>query len=357
MIESRWVFSDDRLPDTLHHRRDERDKLLRAFEPLTSDNRAEDVLISGPSGVGKTTTVRHVLRRGLRDHGFDSAIVNSSNTRSEILHEAAVKHPTDTAVRAQAPAENLTSTLGQIADRPYVVVLDEADTIRNLEVVRDLLDVPKVSVVAIAHNPREWLARLDGEVQNYFSMRSQVAFERYSQDELVDILEPRVEQGLEYGAIRDEDDYLSWIADEVAGVARYGIKSLLSAAEFAEERDHDYLHERDVRDSFERARQKMRKANLRSLPFGPCLIYELLRYAADDLVEGARLHSLYETHAPAAYADRDHEPVSRRRINDYLTKLVEYGLIEQHGENRWAEYEVIDTELGAPVQLELPINA
>lgn len=355
MITDRWLFDDDWLPETLYHRRSERDQLLRAFEPLTDSNRAEDVLVSGPSGVGKTTSIRHVLRRELRDHVFDWSMVNSSNTRSAILHEAAVKHRIETAVRPQAPAETLTSALERIVDRPYVVVLDEADTIRDLAVVRDLLDVPMVSVVAIVHNPREWLTRLDEDVQTYFSMRSQVTLERYSEDELADILEPRVEQGLDPGVVRDGQ--LEWISDEVAGVARYGIKSLLSAAELAEERDHDYLHERDVRDSFERARKKMRQSGLRSLPFGPCLIYELLRFADADLVEGSRLHSLYETHAPDAYADRDHEPVSRRRVNDYLAKLVEYDLVRQHGENRWAEYEVIDQGLEAPVQLGLPADA
>ncbi|WP_126665271.1 Cdc6/Cdc18 family protein [Haloterrigena salifodinae] len=355
MITKRWVFLDERLPEQVPHRHSECEQLTRALEPATRGQRGEDVLIYGPSGVGKTTTARHVLRREFRDYSIDWTLINSSNTRCAILHEAAIKHRVDAAVRPNSPADQLVDALESIVDQPYVVILDEAETVRDLKVLRDLYEIPLLSVIAIVHEPREWLARLDDELQNYFSLKSQIEFERYAVDELADILEHRAEHGLEPGVIHNEQ--LEWIADEVAGVARYGIQSLLSAAEFAEERDHSRIREHDIRDAFGRARTKIRETNLRSLPFGPCVIYELLRYADANLVDGARLHSLYETHGSAIYADRDHDPVSRRRVNDYLSKLVEYDLVRQHGENRWAEYEVIDENLEVPIQLELLANA
>lgn len=354
MITTRWVFADQRLPDTLLHRHAEREQLSRALEPAIYGHRAEDVLIHGPSGVGKTTTARHVLERQFGDQQIDWALINSHNTRCAILHETAVTHPTETAVQPNSPAEELVETLEQIVDRPYVVLLDEADTICDLAVLCDLYQVPLLSVVAIVHDPNEWLARLDSDLRDSISLRSQIAFERYSQAELVDILEPRVTHGLEPDVVRDEQ--LEWIADEVAGVARYGIQSLLAAAEVAVERGHDRIRNRDVEDSFERARAKVRQANLRSLPFGPCVVYELLRREGDELVSGSRLHERYEDVAPTLYADQNQEPVSRRRRVDFLTKLVEYDLIRQHGENRWAEYEVVDSELEAPIHSELPVS-
>ncbi len=351
MITDRWVFEDAYPPQRVLHRDTEIAQLSRALEPAVYGDRGEDVLIYGPSGVGKTTTTRHVLCDLHHDHGLEWALIKSSSgTRCGILHEAIVKHAKDAAIHRNSPHEELVDALQAIVDRPYVLVLDEADTIADLGVLEDLFSVPKLSVIAICHDQTEWLARLDEDLGHYFALKSQIGLDRYTTDELVDILEPRVERGLAPGVVREGQ--LEWIADEVAGVARYGIKTLLGAAEIAQERGHDYFHENDVRDGFERARQMIRTANLRSLPFGPLVVYELLRLEG-GLVKSGRLHDLYERFAPTLYAGRDQDPVGRRSVLNYLEKLVEYDLIRQHGENRWAKYEVIDEDLEAPVEMDL----
>lgn len=355
MIVDHWVFADERPPDRVFHRHAEIEQLLRSLEPVTDGDRAEDVLIYGPSGVGKTTTAKHVLKNRIPYDHTDWTIVNSSKTRAGILHEAIIKHPTDTAVAPNTAADELAATLRRVVDRPYVVILDEADTIRDLSVLRDLYEVPTLSVVAIVHNHREWLARLDQELQEFFSMRSQIEFQRYTTTELVDILEPRVEHGLEPDSITT--DQLEWVADEVAGVARYGIQSVLAAAELAVERNHDRVREVDVRDGFDRARAKMRESNLRSLPFGPCVVYELLRLeGSGDWIAGTHIQDRYEDLGDRLYADRNQDPVSRRQVRNYLEKLQEYNLIEGRNETCWREYRVVDSALEAPIEIKLTVK-
>jgi len=67
---------------------------------------------------------------------------------------------------------------------------------------------------------------------------------RYGVDELSSILRARADQGLPPNVVTD--DQLRTIADEVAGVARYGIQALRAAAELATERGHHRVRDVDL---------------------------------------------------------------------------------------------------------------
>ncbi len=61
MIESRWVF-DDAYETKILHRHTELQSLSRLLGPTQHGLGAKDVLIHGPSGVGKTASARWMLR-------------------------------------------------------------------------------------------------------------------------------------------------------------------------------------------------------------------------------------------------------------------------------------------------------
>ncbi|MCU4743441.1 Cdc6/Cdc18 family protein [Natronoglomus mannanivorans] len=351
MITHQWVF-DDSYPSTILHRHSEIKQLSRSLEPAIHGNRPDDVLIYGPSGVGKTSTMQAVLRDMKQRASLNSATIEcSGSTRWQILDEAVSKHPADTAVMSNTPREVLVELLEKITTEPYIVVLDEADIIPDLNVLSDLFSAENVSVVAIAHDKTEWLHRLDDDVAANFPADSQIEFEKYHQEEVVDILKPRAREGLEPGAANIGQ--FEWIADETAGVARYAIKSLLAAAELAEERNHDRLHERDVDDSFERARSKIRKDNLQSLPPVYHRMYELAR-RLEQPVAASVLKDAYQRNQEAIAGSA--KPVSWRRARDYLAKMVDYKLITAPGVTQSKKYEVVDPDLEAPTDVEFDLE-
>jgi len=63
MITDPRVFQDEYLPRELKHREGPVEELCRAFDPAVDGDQATDVLVAGPSGVGKTVLVRHTLGR------------------------------------------------------------------------------------------------------------------------------------------------------------------------------------------------------------------------------------------------------------------------------------------------------
>ncbi|MFC6975843.1 Cdc6/Cdc18 family protein [Halomicroarcula sp. GCM10025709] len=348
MIADRSVFGDDHPPQELLHREPAVAALTRAFEPATHGDRADDVLIAGPSGVGKTVLATHTLGRLQQRADIHTAYVRAlDQSAAGIVRNVLQELGADPAMNT--PLEDLCLALDERVDRPTVVVLDEASELPRSDALARLDDVPLCSWVAICHEPTDWLARVDDRVRHRVVGR-EVVLDRYSVDELADILEPRVRQGLRGDPVGR--DQLERIADTVAGVARAGIQTLLAAAEIADERQHSRIRDADIEDGWPRAQAWIRESNLESLPFHHQLLYELIR--RDGPLRGGALHRRYDEIADDAYAGRARTPVQRRARRDQLAKLREYDLIECEGSGRGAEYRVCDASIRSPYEVAVP---
>lgn len=351
MITNRWVFRDD-WPATILHRDRELQQLSWLLEPALEGEPAGNALIYGPSGVGKTATSQFMIRQ-LRQRGdiASTTVACSGMSAHAIVHRLVCDHPTATAVRHNQPLEDQLTALREVVDKPYIVVLDEADTVPDLDILEDLVTIPNLSIIATAHDNTEWLSRI-GSAAEHFHGESEVQYRRYDDEQLLDIVWPRVEEGLEVGAIND--DRLEQIVRDAEGVARNAIWTLLAAAELAEERGRDQILDEDVDDAPARARTKIRKSNLESLPPVYQGVYELVRGFGDD-VDADRLQEAYLEHAETIFEPSHRDPVTWRRIRDYLAKLHDYDLIDWKGSTSDRRYWAVDVDLDAP--LEVDFNA
>ena len=346
MITDPRVFDDEYLPRELKYREGPVEELCRAFDPAVDGNEATDVLVAGPSGVGKTVLVRHTLGRLEQYANVDHAHIDCLGVNTEeVLREALYQHRRPVDIDSDASIDSLRNELEATLAQPYILVLDEADALPDAEILDDVIDIPGVSIVAICHDQERWLARLSDDVRRQIA--APVRLGRYGMDELASILRDRADQGLRRGAVDDEQ--LRTIADEVAGVARFGIQALRAAAEFASDRGHGQIEEIDVEDSFERARRRIRRSSLNSLPFHHHVLYGLIHQAGK--LSASTLHEQYEELAEDLYFGRDLTPIGGRARRNKLSKLREYDLIGYQGppQNRW--YYVLDETIEAPVSV------
>jgi len=352
MITDEHVFSDAYEAD-LKHRESELEALRAHLKSAYWGGWADNVVIYGKSGVGKTLTARHIVNR-LRDRAQErgktskqavaaTKIRGLDLTYNQVLFQAIHHHPREVVIHTNSPREKLEQTLKRIVDEPYVIVLDEADGLRDFNVVRQLIETPQVSVVAITHDLEDWT---DLTYRAGVTGFHDIEFTPYSTEELTDILEPRAAVGLDCGVSREQ---LHRIADDCGGLARRAIMALWAAGEIAEERDGNRITDQDIAKSYDRARRKERQAQLDSLPVGHQLAYELLRQAGGRL-EASSLKQLWIDHVDELYAGRDQEAVTWARARQYYGKMEGYDLVDMPA-TRHGEYETKDMDVVAEIDL------
>lgn len=347
MITDAAVFEDDYRPRQLLHRDAEQEQLARAFEPALQGDRAHDILVHGPQGVGKTVLVNHILERLDRHVGIKFVTVRClGKTTAGIvratLQELGIDKPVNT------PQHDLCVHLREFVDEPTVVVLDEADDVPDTEALSRLWDVPDISVVVICHDHDRWLSRLDVPERRQWHTGVELGLERYAPADLADILGPRARKGLEPGTVGR--DQLETIADRAAGNARTGIQTLHASARVATERRQRKILDEDIPEGYERALRWMREANLASLPFHHHVLYELVRAAGE--IDGETLHEWYDQVADDIYTGRAQTPITKRARRYKLEKLEEYDLVGREG-----EYYVHDESVTSPLEIVFPVGS
>ncbi|MBB6645045.1 Cdc6/Cdc18 family protein [Halobellus ruber] len=342
MITHPRVFDDEWTPQELYHREGAVEVLSEAFDPATQGHAAKNVIIHGPSGVGKTVLAKHTMGR-LEQHAdvTTGLIEGLGTTTGAVLRRAVTVAARDTTPPQNATVEDLRWQLRECIEQPLILVLDEAEGLPSTDALDQLLAIEQLSIVAIVHDEDRWLARISDDARQAFAVS--IGLDRYHINELAAILRARAEKGLAESVVTDTQ--LEHIADEVAGVARYGIQSLHAAAQLAAERDHWTIQEQDIEGSFARARRRIRRLNLRSLPVHHHVLYALIRDAGE--ISARTLHTRYDEIADICYRGTDLMPIGKRERRNKLQKLREYDLIERDGQTYW----VCDAEIPAAIDV------
>jgi cell division control protein 6 len=334
MIANARVLQEDFVPRDVEHRNAEVNRLSAALEPLLSGEPAETPLVFGPTGAGKTCVARYTVER-LRERLLDvrTTYVNcwTDHTRFRVLYSLldAVGQTVDVH-RQSTPHDEL---LRRIRDRdgaPFVVVLDEVDQLDDPDLLYELCGVAHLHPILIANREADFFAGLDERVQSRLRAGPRVQFDRYGLDELVAILESRVETGFEPGTV--DRERLETIADAAAGDARVAIRVLRAAAREAEAAGAEALSDDHVRAAIPAARDAIKQRTVDALTPHQETLFELVDEAG-EIAPG----ELYER-----YADAVAEPKSRRTVRKYLSKMDQYNLVDARGEKRGRTYAVVD---------------
>lgn len=352
MIQQAQYFRESHIPRDLPHRQDDLDRIVDTLRPAINGETPEDILLSGPSGVGKTVVSRKAV-----ETLHDRTAVRTAHIRclgrsaGAIMQEAVESHPRcrDSGVKQTTPVDEKAAALDELAES-YLLVLDEADDVHKTELLDYLAGMEGLSYIAICHNPQEWMPSLSRAASR--RLYTHIEFEPYSVAAMTDILTQRAAHGLASDSV--DTRTLEAIAERVDGVARLGIQTLYQSALVADEQQRDVISVDNVAPGLSRAREAVRESNLRSLPIGYLLVYHLIQQAGE--ISAGELHQQYDDVADGALGeDSKSTPVSRQTRRRYLEKLRAYDLVSWHGEKKGRTYFAMDPELEVPETVGLSI--
>jgi len=344
MLWDESVFRDGWVPRRLEGRDDEQEQLAAALRPAVRGDPPADVVISEPSGVGKTALAKcQVDDLRLEADVCSTHVQCLGQSPGSICRDLVREHPRGSDPAHTAPVDDVRDELAQIADRPYIIILDEADDSCRTDLLEWLEEIDAVATVAICHDIDEWFGHLDAETARG---RRHIPLETYSVDALASILEQRADLGLRHDAV--DRQLLERIAKHCAGDARAGIQTLYEAAKRASEDRRATIDEADIAPAAETARRRIRASNLSSLPVGHLLVYHLIQQADGGQLSASELSTQYDDIAADALQDHPVTPAAPATRRRYLSKLEDYGLIASTGENRHKSYLALDPDLEVP---------
>jgi len=192
------VLSTNYTPEEPVGRDTELTRIAEATRPLVRNQPADNLLVYGPAGVGKTTCVEHVFDT-LSDQGRVRTVVINCwqyNTRPSLLTELLVQlgYP---APRKGKPVDELLTKLGEwlTKNRSVVLTLDEFDQLEDAsEIIYDLELVTgeaanHLGLVMISNRHPSKLY-LDPQSRSRLNCQT-LQFNPYSTEQLIDVLDHR----------------------------------------------------------------------------------------------------------------------------------------------------------------------
>lgn len=280
-----------------------------------------NVFVWGPTGTGKTCGAQAVLAE-LKQEGMKGAYVNCWKHRTKFGTLANALRGLDRFVLRQGVAYD--EVVAKLRAIQGVVVLDEVDKLDEDGIIYDFLS-SGVRLLLIS-NDEHALGRLDGRIRSRLAGLETVAFPRYRDDELVDILQARMRAGLAEGVVTDAQ--LRRLADAAAGDCRAALAYLRKAAEKAERAGAERVGDATIAAIIGDGALVSGTAPLNA---HQKLLLEVM--GKEPLQTGALQQRMLEV------CIKQNLPlIQPRTYGKYMDLLVENGLVEAKGEGRWRTY-------------------
>lgn len=264
IIKDSSKFDYDYVPKNLVNREEQMHQLELLFRPMVESNRPCNAFLMGSVGTGKTATAK-MFCRDVKDYciskgiSMDHIYVNCRNSNSEnavlinLIHYFDAGFP-DRGFSAEEMARVLRNHLVK-NKKSLVIILDEVnillkkgsvDLIYQITRMSDSVNKPApVSLILISQESIYEL--MDEASASTFRRSITVKFNKYSYDELKQIVRERAEEALFPGRL--SDDAIEQIADssEEYGDARMAIELLERASVIAEDGTAGEVTVEDVR--------------------------------------------------------------------------------------------------------------
>lgn len=197
IIKNDDILNYDYLPKILPYRENQIQAIADAIKPLLADRSGSNLFIHGAPGIGKTASIRWVLRE--LSETTDDVIpiyVNCWNLKTKYFIFAEIANQLKISFTAGKSAEHiLQQIIFKLKNKKAAFVFDEIDKIEDPDFLYQVVSTFSTSSINLVSNRYDYAAKLDPRIKSRLTL-SGLEFKPYSTDEIYKILNERIKIAL-----------------------------------------------------------------------------------------------------------------------------------------------------------------
>ncbi len=257
IIKNEEILSYDFIPKKIPYRENQIQEIANSIKPMLNERSGSNLFIYGAPGIGKTASVKWVLRE--LEETTDDIIpiyVNCWNLKTKYFIFSKIANKLNLAFTAGKSSEHiLQQIVHKLKNKKSVFVFDEIDKIESTDFLYQIISNFPNACIHLISNKFDYVTKIDPRIKSRIMLKN-LEFKPYNLEEINGIIKDRSKKALKSNCIKPE--FLKQIANITYNKkdVRVGIHLLKESAKIAEQKGDNKIKKEHIKKAIESSSEK-----------------------------------------------------------------------------------------------------